>query len=98
MLSRSNFSRASKLLCTEARKIPDSSSPPTISPSSVHTEAAAISRAWSESSLGAIFTRRLVGGLQAIAQPAHRLDQIGVELLAQASDEDLDRVGVAVEI
>src|SRR5208337_2773338 len=33
-----------------------------------------------------------------ITKPAHRLDDVDAELLADAADEHLDRVGVAVEV
>ncbi|EGE60812.1 peptidase [Rhizobium etli CNPAF512] len=36
--------------------------------------------------------------LDAVAETAHRFDQVDAHLFAQAADEDLDRVGVAVEI
>src|SRR3546814_12435500 len=35
---------------------------------------------------------------EAVSQPARRADEIVADLLAQPSDEDLDRIGVAVEI
>ena len=38
------------------------------------------------------------GGVEQIAEAAHGLDHVDAELLADAADEDLDRVGVAVEI
>src|SRR6185503_13476991 len=37
-------------------------------------------------------------GDDAVAEAAHRLDQLGRDLLAKAADEDLDGVGVAVEV
>src|SRR5689334_13344165 len=78
------------------RKALDRTAPPTASPNRVHTAAAAIRRDDSDSSLG----RRTAqfGIFQRIAKPAHRLNKARVQLLAQAADEDLDRVGVAVEI
>src|SRR5690242_1815648 len=78
------------------RKALDKTAPPTASPSRVHTAAAAIRRDDRDSSL----SRRAAqfGIFQRIAKPAHRLNEARVEFLAQAAYEDLDRVGVAVEI
>src|SRR5215471_3413181 len=42
--------------------------------------------------------RRIARGSEHIAEPAHGLDDVDAELLAHAADEDLDGVGVAVEI
>src|SRR5262249_27005942 len=39
-----------------------------------------------------------IGHCEQIAQAAHRLDHVDTELLANAADEDFDRVRVAVEI
>ena len=39
-----------------------------------------------------------VGGLDEVAEPPHRLDQVHAEFLAQTADEDLDRVGIAIEV
>src|ERR1051325_2678486 len=87
-------SSESKSPSTEARNAFDRMSPPATSASTVHTAAAAIRRKASELSLIAL-GRRIV---ETIAQTAHGLDQVGVEFLAQAADEHLDRIGVAVEI
>ena len=57
-----------------------------------------MSRAASESSLGVLAVLSFVRIFKAIAKAAHRLDEMGVQFLAQASDENLDRVGIAVEI
>src|SRR5712672_508352 len=39
-----------------------------------------------------------IGRREQIAEAAHGLDHVDAELLADAADEDLDRVGVPVEI
>src|SRR5271168_2353502 len=39
-----------------------------------------------------------IGRREQITETAHRLDHIDAELLADAADEDLDRIGVAVEV
>ena len=39
-----------------------------------------------------------IGRCEQIAEAAHRLDQVGAEFLAQPADEDLDGVGIAIEI
>src|SRR3954447_20988618 len=96
--SRSNFSRESKSPCTEARKIPERTKPPTSRASSVHTAAATISRAERELSLCGSPVRRCVRNFETIAKAAHRLDQIGIELLAQTPDEHLYCIRVAIEI
>ncbi len=44
-----------------------------------------------------ILARRL-GRHEQIAEPAHGLDHLDVQLLAQPADEDLDGVGIAVEV
>src|SRR6185295_5168399 len=87
-------SSESKSPSTEVRKAFDRMRPPATSASTVHTAAAAIRRNASELSLIAL-GRRIV---ETIAETAHGLNQIGVELLAQAADKHLDRVGVAIEI
>jgi hypothetical protein len=38
------------------------------------------------------------GGVDTVAETADRFDQIDAELLAQAADKNLDRIGVAVKI
>src|SRR5215469_10419726 len=93
--SRSVSSVASRLSSTEERKMLESASSPTTSPTTVQTTAAMMSRAERELSLRPIFG---VGIFQAIAKATHRLNQIGVQLPAQPSDEDLDCIRVAVEI
>src|SRR5205823_6556802 len=40
----------------------------------------------------------VTGRGDAVAEPAHRLDEVGRDLLAQAADEHLDGVGVAVKV
>src|ERR1700687_5451332 len=42
--------------------------------------------------------RRIARRGEQIAEPAHGLDDVHAELLADAADEDLDGVGVAVEV
>src|SRR5882757_6680808 len=42
--------------------------------------------------------RRIARRREEIAQPPHRLDDVDAELLADAADEDLDGVGIAVEV
>src|SRR5262245_6207924 len=42
--------------------------------------------------------RRIARWAQEIAEPAHGLDDVDAELLADAADEHLDGVGVAIEI
>ena len=42
--------------------------------------------------------RRFGLGPDEIAEPAQRLDDVDAELLAQPADENLDRIGIAVEI
>src|ERR1700744_3507086 len=88
--------RLPKLSSAALRKALDSTTPPTTSPSMVQTAAAAIRRAASE------LSRKMAGPkggiFQAVAQAAHRLDQIGIQLFAQPADEHFDGVGVAVEI
>src|SRR6185437_698909 len=96
--SRSNLSRESKSPSTAARNIPESTKPPTSNASSVHTAAAAINRPESESSLGGSFVPSSVRNFETIAKAAYRLNQIGIELLAQTPDEHLYRIRVAVEI
>src|SRR5215472_16658068 len=93
--SRSVSSVASRLSSTEERKMLESASSPTTSPTTVQTTAAMMSRAERELSLRPIFG---VGIFQAIAKATHRLNQIGVQLPAQPSDEDLDCMRVAIEI
>src|SRR5215469_8475596 len=93
--SRSVSSVASRLSSTEERKMLESANSPTARPTTVHTAAAMMSRAERELSLSRIFG---VGIFQAIAKATHRLNQIGVQLSAQPSDEDLDCIRVAVEI
>ncbi len=44
------------------------------------------------------FRSRRARCLRNIAKAAHGLDHIDAELLAQPPDEDLDRVGIAIEI
>src|SRR5580765_665150 len=66
-------------------------------PSAVQITAAAISRAARESSLGAIVAVSF-RNFEAIAKTTHRLNEICVQFLAQASDEHFYRIGVAVEI
>src|SRR5690349_18415153 len=39
-----------------------------------------------------------IGRRQQITEPPHRLDDIDPEFFGNAADEDLDRIGVAVEI
>src|SRR5579864_3426176 len=87
-------SSESKSPSTEARNAFDRMSPPATRASTVHTAAAAIRRNASELSLIAL-GRRIV---ETIAETAHGLNQVGVELLAQAADEHLDRIGIAIEI
>src|SRR5580692_12643820 len=41
---------------------------------------------------------RLRSGLDDIAEAARGLDDVDAELLAQSSDEDLDRIGIAIEV
>src|SRR5688572_5486672 len=65
--------------------------PAMASTSSVHRAAVANSRKASELSVIAFLG-------QPVAETAHRLDHVGRDLLAEAADEDLDRVGVAVEV
>src|ERR1700748_732020 len=38
------------------------------------------------------------GWCQQVAKAAHGLDDVDIELLADTADEDLDRVGVAIEV
>src|SRR5665213_4243103 len=59
----------------------------------LHSEAAAIRRKASESVLS-IRARRD----HAIAEATHGLDDVDRQLLAQPADEDLDGVGIAVEV
>src|SRR5690348_15938211 len=68
--------------------------PPARKASTVHTAAAAIRRKASELNL-IVLVRRIV---ETVTQTTHSLDEIGVEFLAQAADENLDRVGVAIEV
>src|SRR5689334_21151094 len=68
--------------------------PPARKASTVHTAAAAIRRKASELNL-IVLVRRIV---ETVTQTTHGLDEIGVELLAQAADKHLDRVGVAIEV
>src|SRR5579859_3765330 len=82
--SRSVSSVASKLSSTDERKMLASARPPTTRPKTVQTAAAAIRRAERELSLCQIFG---VGIFEAIAKPAHRLNQIGVQLPAKPADE-----------
>src|SRR5690348_4408178 len=42
--------------------------------------------------------RRLVGIVEAVAKSTDGCDHVGPQLLANPGDEDLDRVGIAVEI
>src|SRR5262245_45694668 len=49
-------------------------------------------------SLRASELRRIARRREQIAEPAHGLDDVDAELLADAADEHLDGVGVAVEI
>src|ERR1700761_4352066 len=94
--SMSAWRAASKLFCAAMRKALDRTAPPSSKPSKVHIAAAAIRRAERDSSL----SRRAAqfGIFKRIAKPAHRLDQACVQLLAQAPDENLDRVGITVEV
>src|SRR5262249_31173598 len=39
-----------------------------------------------------------IGKREQVAQPPYRLDHVDTQLLADAADEDLDRVGIAVEV
>src|SRR5215468_9327065 len=39
-----------------------------------------------------------IGQREQIAQAAYRLDHVDAELLADATDEDLDRIGVPIEV
>src|SRR5262245_10649673 len=39
-----------------------------------------------------------IGGVQEITEPAHRLNHVDAQLLANATDKDLDRIGVAIEV
>src|SRR3984957_12138772 len=86
----------SKLPSTALRNALDRTKPPTASASIAQIAAAAIRRAASE------LNRKMFGPkgrvFQAVAQAAHCLDQIGVQLFAQPADEHFDGVGVAVEI
>src|SRR5215467_12193178 len=41
---------------------------------------------------------RIAGGREQIPEAAHGLDDLDAELLADAPDEDLDGVGIAVEV
>src|SRR5882762_6524255 len=41
---------------------------------------------------------RIGGGCEKVAEAAHGLDDLDAELLADAPDEDLDGVGIAVEV
>src|SRR5882762_5475663 len=41
---------------------------------------------------------RIGGGCEKVAEAAHGLDDVDAELLADAADEDLDGVGIAVEV
>src|SRR5579872_180380 len=93
--SISTASRASKLSSAALRNALERTAPPTTSPSMVQIAAAAIRRAASELSLNSAGPQR--GIFQTVAQAAHSLDQIGVQLLAQAADEDFDGVGIPVE-
>src|SRR6185312_9419804 len=87
---------SSKLSWTALRKALERTKPPTTSASIAQIAAAAIRRAARESSRKMFGTKGRI--FQAIAQAAHRLDQIGVQLFAQPADEHFDGVGVAVEI
>src|SRR5664279_3878703 len=89
MPSRSTCKAVSKLSRTAERNASDSTKPPTARPSEVHTAAAKISRAAREFALSGILarSRRIV---EAIAKATHRLNEIGLELLAQPADEDFD--------
>src|SRR3954462_4074510 len=89
---------ASKLLRAAARQAADSTSPPSTRHSMVQIAAVAIRRAASELSRMPEGLFGFGGRVEAVTQAAHGLDQIGVQLLAQAADKDFDRVGVAVEI
>src|SRR5258706_2949466 len=93
--SRSVSRVESKLSSTEARKMLERAIPPTTSPTTVQIAAAAIRRAERELNLRAIFGVRI---FKAIAKATHRLNEIGVQLSPQASDEHLDCIGVAIEI
>src|ERR1700681_4353606 len=61
------------------------------SATALHSVAATIRRTASELS-------RIAGFDDPVTETANGLDQVGRDLLAQAPDEDLDRVRVAVEI
>src|SRR5580698_928327 len=91
----------SKLPSTALRNALDRTKPPTASASIAQIAAAAIRRAASELKPSEL-NRKMLGAkgriFQAVAQAAHGLDQIGVQLFAQPADEHFDGVGVAVEI
>src|ERR1700749_3402553 len=82
---------------TAERNALDRKKPPATRPNAVQSTAAASSRAARESRLSAILAVRF-RNFEAIAKATHRLNEIGVQFLAQATDEPLDRIRVAVEI
>src|SRR3954463_7781953 len=92
----SAINAASKPVSAATRKALDSTTPPASSPSKVQTAAAAIRRAERDSSLSRPAAH--LGIFQRIAKPAHRLNQACVQLLAQAANEHLDRIGITVEV
>src|SRR5579862_6157803 len=67
--------------------------PATTSASALHSEADAIRRKASESVLNIVARSD-----DPVAEPAHRLDDVDRQFLAQPPDEHLDGVGVAVEV
>jgi len=67
-------------------------------PAMVHTAATRIRRPASELRLRVIAVLNLVRSLEAVSKAAYRLNQVRVELLAEASDEHFDRVRIAIEV
>src|SRR5215510_2627950 len=87
--ARNSEMRASKAITTSWRYRSKMIHPATASTSRTH--AAAVTNRRSASELG------FIDG-EAVAKPPYGLDHVGRDLLAQAADEHLDGVGVAVEV
>src|SRR5262249_37667832 len=64
----------------------------------VTTRLTPVQRGAEKNSRRASELRRIARRSEQIAKPAHGLDDIDAELFAHAADEDLDGVGVAIEI
>src|SRR5690606_33932525 len=79
------------LFSTEFRKIVERTRPPATSAITLQRAAPAISR-------NARLSRRIFRRRQPVAEAAHGLDYIFSELAAQTPHENLDRVGIPVEI